>query len=242
MLPFPRISEYGNVAKNWYTGSNVVLAFDSNNFIPNTNFNDYKSKIISIDKQNASSPNPTLNTGVASPYGSGIALYGALLVAGSSQIPPSFSTSSFTIDMWYSQSSTAGIEFIPYGMYRQLAPNDNKYLLWFYGVDTQGMRYQNNGANIIRPKSNYSSLFTSTWKHIAYVYDSTSNMNYFFINGILVDSFTYTVASPASATICGVGGHVNSPSGTVHSIVERVRFRTGAVWTENFDINNIYPI
>lgn len=240
MLPFPRMLEYANVRPpEWYSDPNTIMAWDSSIFIADTTFQDYCSNTISIDRQNAG-PNPSLNTGTGSEYGVGVKLSGAMLVAAGSQIPASTWGSSFTVDMWYSQTSTANLEFIPFGSYRIMAANDNKYLLWFYSVDGQGVRYQNNGGNVLRSLSGYP-MFTSTWKHIAYVYDSTTHTNYFFVNGVLTDSFSYTVGIPTSAVAAGVGGHVNSSSGTTDSIVERFRVRTGAVWTSNFNPSTIYP-
>lgn len=240
MFPFARINQYGNtISPNWYSDPRTILAWDSTIFGADVTFSDYTGKNISIDRQGAG-PNPSLNTGPASSYGPGVKLSGAGLMAAGSQIPSSTWSSSFTVDMWYAQTSTANVEFIPFGAYRTAAANDNKYLLWFYAVDGQGVRYQNNGTNTIRSQSLYP-IFTSTWKHIAYVYDSTTHTNYFFVNGTLTDSFSYTVTTPTSAAFAGVGGHYNSPTSTIDSIVERFRIRTGAIWTSNFNTSTIYP-
>lgn len=241
MLPFPRLLQYANKrTPEWYSDPRTIMAWDSTRFVANTSFKDYCANIISIDRQ-APGPNPSLNTTYPqSEYGSGVRLSGAGLMAENSNIPSSTWTSSFTVDMWYSQTSTANIEFIPFGTYRTAAANDNKYLLWFYSVDGQGMRYQNNGGNNVRPQANYP-LFTSAWKHIAYVYNSTTNMNYFFVNGVMTDSFPYVVSQPTAAAYIGVGGHYNSATSTTDSIVERFRIRTGAVWTSNFNTSMIYP-
>ncbi len=241
MLPFPRLLKYANTrTPNWYSDPRTIMAWDSAKFIADVPFQDYCANTISIDRAGVG-PNPSLNASYPqSAYGPGVRLSGAGLMAANSQIPSSTWTSSFTVDMWYSQTSTSNIEFIPFGTYRAASANDNKYLLWFYSVDGQGMRYQNNGGNNIRPQANYP-IFTSTWKHIAYVYNSAANMNYFFVNGVMTDSFPYIVSQPITAAYTGVGGHYNSPSTTTDSIVERFRIRTGAIWTSNFNTSTIYP-
>lgn len=241
MLPFPRLLKYANIrTPDWYSDPRTIMAWDSNIFVANSTFQDYCSNTISIDRQ-AAGPNPSINTSYPnSLYGPGVRLSGAGLTAANAQIPSSTWASSFTVDMWYSQTSTSNIEFVPFGAYRVASANDNKYLLWFYAVDGQGMRYQNNNVNTFRPQANYP-IFTSAWKHIAYVYNSTTHMNYFFVNGVITDSFSYTVSLPSTATFASCLGHVNSPSSTTDSIVERFRIRTGAIWTSNFNTSTIYP-
>lgn len=247
MLPFPRISQYGNTISNqWYNEPNVIMAYDAFNFISTgyggAGFTDYRGKIIKVDAQNTASPVPAIaSTGPINKFGSkGICTFGAGLVAPDAQVPTTLTNSSFTMDMWYRQETTTGTESGPFFFYTSMSSNSGKFGIWCY-MDGNGPRYQNNGGNLNRPQSNYAAMISTSWVHIAYVYDAGPQMNYFFINGTLSDSFQYRINQPTGATFCGIIGHVNSPTGTNHSYVDRVRLSTGARWTSSFNPSTIYP-
>jgi len=257
MLPFPQLVKYGNVrAPEWYTGSDVLMAFDSVNFVPSTGFNtngftDYKGKVMTSDAQNtgklpakADGTNSILNT-----FGSyGIILYGSGIVAANSQILPSLTQQDHTVDFWFRNTTTgnANLEMVPFMWYNVMATNNDKWCMWAYMKDGQGPRFTNNNSNTLRTLSLYSTMYNNTnWNHYAYVFVKSTNTISIFLNGIKVDTFTYNIITPAAGSKCGIAGHVNSTDANggsgAHTAIDRFRIRNTAVWTANFNTSTIYP-
>lgn len=243
MLPYGRMPVYGNNTQGWYSGTGVVMAFDSTNFSPvtiSTTFNDYKGVAITGDYQNGGYVLPFKNTnGNNSTYGPGIQLGSGLLAAANSQIPASLVGTGYTVDFWYAQTSTSNIEVVPWGWYLTVANNNPKWQGWYNG---SVQRMINNGSSFDRTL--YSNFYNTTWKHYAYVYTGTStHTHYVFVNGTIIDTYTNTITVPTGATRFGVGGHVNSTGSTINSIIERFRVHNYARWTANFTASdaNLYP-
>lgn len=259
MLPFARPLVYNNrTVPAWYSGSNVLMAYDSQIFRPSTGFNtdgfiDYKGLSITADAQTAGLL-PGLGTSVTStinPFGSyGILLYGSGLVANNSQVPASLTQQDYSIDFWFRNTSypnDTSLELVPFSWYSVMSSNSNKWCMWAYFKDTTGPRYQNNNVNTTRAKSFYAPMYNNTnWNHYAYTFVKSTNTHRVFINGTLIDSFTLTVATPGTAGAkFGVAGHVNSQNASggtsPHTAIDRYRVQSTAVWTSNFSLSTLYP-
>lgn len=259
MIPFSRMIKYGNIVNaRWWDEPDVLMAYDTYNFVPSTGFNtdgfnDYKGIFVQADAASTDNKFPILGIpgeSVLNQFGSyGICLYGSALIANTSQIDPSRSTSDYTVDFWM-RNSTAGenvLEIVPFVWCNLITTNNNKWCMWAYLKDSNGVRYQNNGSGPTRSKSSYSSMYADTnWHHFACTYVRSTNTHYIFFDGVLIDTFVYTVVTPGTpATKFGITGHVNSQGASggspAHTYIDRFRFRNTAVWTSNFNINTIYP-
>lgn len=259
MLPFPQLLEYGNIRPlEWWDTETVLMAFDANNFVQSTGFNtdgfiDYKGISVQADAQSANNLVPQKGTSINSiinDYGTyGIVLYGSGLIANNSQIPSTYTQSDYTVDFWFRNSGSGAnvLEIVPFLWCQAIANNSNKWCLWAYFKDSNGARFQNNGGGPTRPKANYASMYADTnWHHFGYTFVKSTNTHYLFIDGILIDTFVYSIVTPGTpATKFGLTGHVNDQGlagGTgPHTAIDRFRFRNSAVWTSNFNTSTIYP-
>lgn len=188
MIPFSRMIKYGKVVgTRWFDGEDVLMAYDTYNFVPSTGFNtdgfnDYKGIFVQADAQSTNNKLPILGIpgeSILSPFGTyGICLYGSGLIANSSQISPSISTGDYTVDFWM-RNSTSGetaLEIVPFVWCNLIANNNNKWCLWAYLKDSTGARFQNNGSGPTRPKANYSRMYADTnWHHFGYTYVRSTN-------------------------------------------------------------------
>lgn len=99
---------------------------------------------------------------------------------------------SFTIDFWINPdnfSKSRGINFIKYS-----SPS-----AWI-SIQSNGIYI---GQVLYAAGSDHLFLYDtssmlSTWSHIAFVHDLNTTKNYLFINGVLLESWTYTVSSTSS--------------------------------------------
>ena len=99
---------------------------------------------------------------------------------------------SFTIDFWINPdnfSKSRGINFINYS-----SPS-----AWI-SIQSNGIYI---GQVLYAAGSDHLFLYDtssmlSTWSHIAFVHDLNTTKNYLFINGVLLESWTYTVSSTYS--------------------------------------------
>jgi len=243
MIPFARISKYGNtlpISPPWYTDSNVVMAWDGNNFSSN-GFTDYVGNTMTLEMQNAGYLRPNLMIDSTGPYGTNIINLAAGLVSSLDSTVLSVqlgSSQSFTVDFWQRQISNGSLETIPFGHYITASNNNPKLMAWF--PFNPNVYYQYAGTSTSRSGTLYAGLSTNVWKHILYSYDSVTKNSYFFINGVQVDTFTFTFPTPTGATRFGIGGHVNN-NGSNHTYVDRYRVRKDLVVNANFSLTNLYP-
>ncbi len=243
MLPFSRLIEYGNnvVHKPWYTGTDL-LAFDSQN-VKSSSFVEYTGKTMLASAATPASYNDFPVSGLTPQ--TGFYLKDQWLRTASGSIPNTALTSAWTLDYWFKneQMHSTGNLFGYYAILQStgttnytsrilLSPgssdNNNKVTLW--NNTTTPAAYQISTTNV--------EFRNTSWTHVAFVYNGTNTIT-IYINGLLYDTMSRAIAAPSGSTFFGPWGSRNVNSDM--TVFERYRFRSGQIWTTNFNINDIYP-
>ena len=132
-------------------------------------------------------------------------------------------TKSFTVDFRYRQNSTTAFpDFALFGLYAGtltdrwvfgLEPSSNQFGLW------------NNAqtAKVSRPIANFNAMRSTTFVDFKYVYDVSNNTHRVFINGVLVDTWSYTNIKPSTTQYYIGGGNARS----VSAVMTNIRVRQG---------------
>lgn len=203
-IALPSLSGYAP----WLVG-NELAAIDSTVFRAGS-FYDYAYNTVTA---NASVTNDTTN-------GIGMVQNGSPL----SVIVPVDVSQSFTLDFRYRQE--AATKFADVAFFQLfssntvrwsigLEPAQNQFAIWNMAV----------AAKVSRPIATFNALKSTTFVAVKYVYDATTNMHRVFINGSLVDSFTYVNIKPGITTaLIGTSGAYDA---TVKPYMDNIRVRQG---------------
>lgn len=243
MLPFPRISEYGNIVKSrkWYDGTEVI-AFDSLNY-NSSGFFDYNGNPISVGIYQTDGQLPTVDsmpifsgTGIRIPYSCYIAR---------TNTDVSWLNKSWTVDFWMCQSASTGtmqLSATPIASY----PNTsyNTYTNRFLIAEANGTLQQwNNSTSGTSWGQSYADLLSTTYVHFAMTYDGTAFRVY--TNGVLQQVISKSTAqiplpTPSTSQVIGLLGQ-GGYKPTKFSTIDRYRLRSTVAWTSNFNTSTIYP-
>lgn len=252
MIPFPIISNYGNIAPektDWWKGDELI-AFDSelakDVLGDQGEFTDYTGQTIESNKWSGSvycTPGP--DTGFE--YGNGIKIP-AFAYLYNKNINPTFLLDSWSLDfwtyqnpisaLWNMQSTALNVSGNP-----QPVSSGNRFLFGAYS-DNSSLSYVGiwnnvgiNGSYFL--PNEYKSLWTNTqWVHLAIQYDSTDNTYYLFENGIMKYSFVY--ANKAVNIVKFYTG-INNIGSTGNVYIERYRLRSGLQFDKSgFSTKDIY--
>jgi len=250
MLPFPRMVEYGNIAPttHWYDeyDGSLLAAYDSKNF-SQSGFTDYAgaSQTVINNVLGTVGSYPTIYNDTTFQYGTGIKMNfrGATYTTA---IPAATWVGAWTVDYWHRLDTVLTNNYHANMCYlfvnaniingtnytqRLLVQQDNDRSLY--------LSLWNNAATPPRTAtSRNDEVISTTWHHIALVYNGSGTFR-FFINGILKQTFTYSILNPVSLQT-GIYGYQFINGNNHVSCIERFRIRKKAVWTDNFDTNTIY--
>lgn len=245
MLPFGISNPYGNTITPWYTGTGVIMAFDSLN-IKSGGFADYVGNVM----LSSSVSNAGL-TDLPKSYiqnGSAFLLNNSWVRNSAGSFGNTVVSNSWTLDYWYKclNTSTSGLTFNYYmilfassttSYYNRLqmgpgsSNNGSKLTVWNSSSGTAPVAYE--------AGSNTPGFRYTTWTHVALVYNGAGTTN-IYINGILYDTISYTIRSTMTGSNnFGILGTNDSSTNTTY--FERYRFSNYARWTSNFDLSTIYP-
>lgn len=193
----------------WLSG-NELLAVDSTVFNP-AGFADYQLNTIAVQ------------TGTVADATNGIDMNNA---------NPQMTTStagldvsqSFTIDFKYrQQAATKFADFTFFSVFSSAT------VRWAIGLDVASNSLsiwnQFSAARVARPIDTFAALKSTSFVQVKYVYDATTNLHRVFINGNLVDSFTYVNIKP-NTTLHRIGGS-GAYDATVRPFIDNFRVRQG---------------
>lgn len=195
----------------WLSGPEL-FAVDSTVF-GSGSFNDYVGNAV------------TAAAAVTNSTTDGIGLYANSSAACLSSLNSTWDVSqSFTIDFKYRQESASKLaSLIMFSIY------SSNTVRWAMGIETSSGLFsvwnQQANAKVSRPIEPYAALKSTTFVNFKYVYDAATNLHRVFIDGVLVDSFTYVNIKPAATTI-----QIGATSGydaTVKPYMDNIRVRQG---------------
>lgn len=192
----------------WLVG-NELAAIDSTVFRA-ASFIDYAYNTVTV---NASVTNDTTN-------GIGMVQNGTPL----SLIVPVDVAQSFTLDFKYRQEATT--KFADIAFFQLYSSNTVRWAIGLEPAQNQ-LAIWNQAANakVSRPIATFNALKSTTFVAVKYVYDATTNLHRIFINGSLVDSFTYVNIKPGITTaLIGTSGAYDA---TVKPYMDNIRVRQG---------------
>ena len=195
----------------WLMG-NEVFAVDSSVFTAGSAFGDYAGN----------SWNGTAGTTV-SPT-DGIGYNSAVYAATTTPITSVNVAQSFTLDFKYRQSSTA--KFADIAFFYLYSSNTVRWAIGFEPANNQ-LAIWNNAASakVIRAIDKFAAMKSTTFVQFKYVYDATTNLHRIYIDGTLIDSFTYVNVQPATTVHrLGMSGAFDS---AVIPYFDNIRVRQG---------------
>lgn len=241
MLPFPRILKYANTVDHnrWYNGTELI-AFDSLNY-NGAGFQDYVGNNLVTGVYVNGGTVPVKST---KPIFSGTGIqfgYGGYIARNTMDVS-TWLNSGWTVDYWTCQSqysSAMQLSCTPIAVYTNTS--FNSYTNRFLVAEANNVLYQwNNNATGTSWNQSYADLTSTTYVHFALVYDG--NTFKVFTNGKLqqtINKGAFGMPTPSNSLtygILGQGGYVP----TKYSIIDRYRLRKGAIWSTDFNTNNIY--
>jgi len=220
----------------WYSGS--LLAWDSTIF-SSTEFTDYVGNTITVQDINGAAGSATISIGTDMPYGSGVQVKKSII--GKNGFPVQWVTSSYTLDFWH-RTLISGYTF--FGAINCLntfsgpwASTPKYQLLNDYSGSSATFKLGNNVQYY-----NYTAIpwNTPVWHHYCFMYDSSINRHYLYIDGVPTAQYDVlsTGGSLAAFTLCG---DVYNSTPTNSAIVERYRMRAGMKYpVTGFTVQEIY--
>jgi len=132
-------------------------------------------------------------------------------------------TKSFTVDFKYRQDSTTAFPDVAlFGLYGS-SLND-RYVIGLEPTAPQFGLWNNlTTSKVSRPIANYNAMRSTTFVDFKYVYDASTNLHRVFINGTLVDSWTYVPIKPVTTQYFMGGGNTRS----IKVVMTNMRARQG---------------
>ena len=232
---------------DWWKGS--VFAVDSLNMVAG-GFVDYLgNQMIARNNVFGVGGNApvvaTADTGLQ--YGRGINLPpGAILASSIGALSPLLLTEDFTFDYWYRQTTNAlplGASLLTCYPNLQVATTYTNRFWLAAGIGgtgnatTANLSLWNNAAPPVVIGTTPHGLATTAWQHVAVVYQKSTGTIRIYKGGALLTTMTHTLAAVTGTVQIGL---TNDKSTT--GCVERVRFRTGALYTgSSFSLSALYP-
>lgn len=233
MIPFARISQYGNRFTTWYTGTELI-AYDSNIFNA-SGFRDYTGKTISVlsTVYGTVGVAPTIGTQTDLDYGVGINLNRGSIGA-VSQISTSYLPGDWICDFWVKYTSVGSTvnDFLAfYPLMNDKNASGTSYEFQSRGDTRYFAAYYNNGSTGVyqATASTYlTELRDAKWHHFCIQYNSTAKTLYVYIDGVVKIIFTSLTPVQVTGTTHNgfIWGNYQSRSSSA-ACIDRYRLRTG---------------
>ncbi|AGX01920.1 hypothetical protein CF95_gp198 [Erwinia phage PhiEaH1] len=239
----------------WALGTEM-LAWDSSIF-RDTGFVDYTGKTLKVTSviptAGAAVPPLLPSLGAESfQYGKGVEMGHGSVATPPGTIAPGFVTSAWTVDYWKRDLDVLSPvnkhqPLIPLIVYPDLTVNGywtNRLQCTLGYANTARLVgiWNNQAAPRINGTKQNDAFYGTDWKHIAVMY--SGGKVYFFCNGVLIDTLTYTILTPTGNQQVGIMSQSVANSPDVRGMVERYRLRAGALFpTTGFtaDTATLYP-
>lgn len=207
-----------------------LIAYDSALFAVG-GFADYNSKFMAVSSDTATLP---YKAGQVFRFGEGIHLGEAGgIYSPVGAVPQATYTTAWTLDLWVKETVDNVMSSLWFFTTTPANLND-RLLIATHDVSTTKMSLWNN-TSTARVISTWNAPLSSTaWRHWAFVYDGAKTS--VFVDGVLVGTLDYVI-SPFTSR---VGIQSRTSQTTARAIIERYRFRAGAIWTANFNTETIY--
>lgn len=256
MIPFARISTYGNTVRNWYDGADLI-AYDSAIY-NNSGFTDYTGKSVTSLSTIYGSTGvlPSKGTQTDLSYGSGINLNRGS-IGSINSISTTYLTQDWMCDFWVKYTTVGSVvnDFLPfYPLMNDTNQSGGRAYEFQSRSDTRYFAaYYNNGSTgtYIQTASTYlTELRDGAWHHFCMQYKSSTQTFNLYIDGVVKVVFTSFVPVAVTSTTHNgfIWGNFQSRSSST-ACIERYRLRTGnyvpfgAIGSTAFSVssNYLYP-